>query len=507
MKENNRWITGLHRTAACTLFIISFLVLLTYAERLLMEKNAERAMVAHEAVAPQSVDVVFLGSSHVYGGVIPQKLMDDYGIASINASSALQPLWQSVYEMEWLLQRQKPRVVVLDLFLPDKLPRGIGDAPDSEHRDYQYSFLGVLHRAMPWINPIKYTAAMRETMLDPNAIPYLSTISVRHPDLWAVDWKDFQRVAGHSISHAALNYFYLFEHFADFPEAFPEPDAAALLPEFSAKQLRLLAELCQRNQIELIFTAIPHWPSASWLNHMEQVRLLAEEVGVTYLPMETIIENSEFDFGSDMADFGHTNFTGAKKVSEYLGRYLKEQYELPDRREDADPRYDAWKKRPYQYEAYDTASYMQYVREIDEWSLLTENLNEDFLTIFAYNQPYDKRNPEWVNYDIISNLGAMGLEHIGEFLEEQGNYFAILDGAEIREEGMVQGELNFASLENGFPLTIRTENGGNLQVKLGNRDISCGHEGLNIIFYNKVENRLIKGTCLDLCGEEVFFGH
>ena len=510
MKGSSRVGVGMRRVIACALFVCLFLTLLTYVERILMEKNAERALVAHEAIPPYSADVVFLGSSHVYGGIIPQKLMDDHGISSVNAASALQPVWQGVYELEWLFQRQKPRVVVLDLFLLGKLPRGIDIASEAEFDDRYYSFLGVLHRAMPWTNPVKYTTSFREAWMDPFAIPYLSAVSVRHPELWKTDLESFWRAEGKTISHATFNYFYLSEVFDDFPKAFPAADPDAAFSEFMREQLALIAKICEKNQAQLLLTAVPFWPGAEWLSMAEQVRLWAEEGNITnvaYLPMEDIIEGSGFDFGRDMADDGHANFSGAKKTTAYVGQYLKAHYELADRREDTDARYDPWKKRPYQYEAYDVASYMRYVKDIDEWSMLAENLNEDYLVILAYNQEYDRRKPEWENYDIVSLLEMIGLEEIGTFLEEDANYFAIMDGATVREENLVHGELDYAALENGFPLTIRTENGGNLQVKLENREISCGHEGLNLIFYNKVENKVIRAICIDLCGEEISFVH
>ena len=42
-----------------------------------------------------------------------------------------------------------------------------------------------------------------------------------------------------------------------------------------------------------------------------------------------------FDYASDLTDTSHCNRWGAEKVTSYVGAYLKENYDLPDRRGDA----------------------------------------------------------------------------------------------------------------------------------------------------------------------------
>ena len=48
------------------------------------------------------------------------------------------------------------------------------------------------------------------------------------------------------------------------------------------------------------------------------------------------------DYNTDIADYGtHVNSTGAEKCTDYLGKYLDENYSLPDHRNDS--KYSRWK--------------------------------------------------------------------------------------------------------------------------------------------------------------------
>ena len=63
----------------------------------------------------EEVDVLCIGSSHVYYGINTCQLYDDYGIASYLLASPGQPVWISYYLLEEALKTQKPRLVIFDI--------------------------------------------------------------------------------------------------------------------------------------------------------------------------------------------------------------------------------------------------------------------------------------------------------------------------------------------------------------------------------------------------------
>ena len=62
------------------------------------------------------VDVLFLGSSHVYCSVIPAQLWEDYGMASFNMAISGQDLASSYYSFKEALKTQDLDVVCVDLY-------------------------------------------------------------------------------------------------------------------------------------------------------------------------------------------------------------------------------------------------------------------------------------------------------------------------------------------------------------------------------------------------------
>ena len=64
-----------------------------------------------------TVDVLFLGSSHAAAAFSPQELYDGYGITSYNLGSEQQNLLITYYWLKEALRYQSPKVVVLDCLM------------------------------------------------------------------------------------------------------------------------------------------------------------------------------------------------------------------------------------------------------------------------------------------------------------------------------------------------------------------------------------------------------
>ena len=64
------------------------------------------------------------------------------------------------------------------------------------------------------------------------------------------------------------------------------------------------------------------------------------EEGVTYIDFNKMYDELSLDFTTDMAEKVHLNFSGTKKLTEYLGNYIVNNYDIPDRRGDA--KYSSW---------------------------------------------------------------------------------------------------------------------------------------------------------------------
>ena len=75
------------------------------------------------------------------------------------------------------------------------------------------------------------------------------------------------------------------------------------------------------------------------------VQVIADEYGVPYLNFHQI--PGVVSMAVDMANRSHLNDSGARKVSYYIGDFIKENFDIPDRRND--PAYASWTE---QYETF-----------------------------------------------------------------------------------------------------------------------------------------------------------
>ena len=107
----------------CILTLI-ILFLLVIINNILMTKNFFNSEYPTTATYKNfykldrdTVDVLFLGSSHCVTSFDPQVLYDEYGITSYNLGSGAQSIMVSYYWLEEALRYQSPKVVVLDTYM------------------------------------------------------------------------------------------------------------------------------------------------------------------------------------------------------------------------------------------------------------------------------------------------------------------------------------------------------------------------------------------------------
>lgn len=101
--------------------------------------------------------------------------------------------------------------------------------------------------------------------------------------------------------------------------------------------LNKVNDTCRKRGIGLMLLDMPSAKAWSYEKH-QAVAAFAEANGIPFLDMN--IEAKEgrflFDWTTDTKDAGsHLNLSGAQKATAYLGAYLKEHYDLPDRRLDS----------------------------------------------------------------------------------------------------------------------------------------------------------------------------
>ncbi|WP_051226524.1 SGNH/GDSL hydrolase family protein [Butyrivibrio sp. MC2013] len=335
-----------------------------------------------------SVDVLFVGSSHAFEDFNTGTLWDEYGMAGFVLGASIQPTWNSYYYLKEALKTQTPRLIVLE---------GYSVALDYEYSDDQRIIKNNfgLKLSADKIESLRTSAPLerfKEFFLE--YIQYHTRYRELErgdfePDqgdpLYA-DWKGF----GCSISTESLE----------------SIDAAAItdtrpLFEKSEEYYRRIIELAQSRDIPILIVMSPF----AGITVEEQMAFnrageIASEYGAAFINCNNLVSDIGLDYTTDMADIGHLNFRGTPKFSRYIGAYITEHYDIPDRR--GDERYSSWERDA---EYIRQKIYDQELTEITDLAAYADKLRNPFYTLFiSFDGEYGDVNVPDLRY-VLDRIG------------------------------------------------------------------------------------------------------
>lgn len=276
-----------------------------------------------------SIDVVFMGSSHIHCGINNAELWTDYGIASMDYSAAEQTFWQTYYYIQELLKTQRPKMICLDVF------SAVVNTDDWQYKLLYENVYGMRFSMTKW----KMLEASCETL--EMRMQYISNMFGYHTRYTVLTPEDYRAVT--QLPEDMRNYKGYTPFLAANPiQARQYPDAQPDgLTEKIEKYLRLIIELCQKEEIELFLMVVPY---EQWTEYhactFKEIELLAAEYSVPYVNYAEMMVEIGMDPVTDFRDPTHMNHQGATKFSSILGAYLSESCGIPDRR--GEPGYESW---------------------------------------------------------------------------------------------------------------------------------------------------------------------
>lgn len=280
----------------------------------------------------EKIDVLFLGSSHVHCNVNTQILWDEYGIASYLSTGAEQPLWNSYHYLVDALKSQTPKLVVLDMYCPSRY-----------YDDYQMTWIDENLDGMR-VSFNKYEAVMASA--DTDRMEYLFAFlkyHTRYDELKASDFENF--IWDRTEQRCWKGYTQLARH-----AELTEPDLSHVtqvqeMTEKSQEYFDKIVALTKKEGIPLALVSAPYLPEEEDQMVYNDIAQQAEELGLLFLNYNTteMYRETGIDFSSDFADHTHLNGEGSRKYTQHLGGWLKENYEIPDRR--GRKGYESWEEQ------------------------------------------------------------------------------------------------------------------------------------------------------------------
>lgn len=277
-----------------------------------------RAIDTFHEMPENSFEVIGYGSSHMWRGINPRELYSSYGIGSYNYGCNWQNINTTLLFIRDSLVTQKPKVAVIETYLVGsyKSDQNIDgeiyyttaiDKPDIKKEYLKMCFGNDKERFLSYYMPL---CAFHDNWTGINNVSFIPKSE------WDYGFeKTFGFVQLGTVTPV---------HIADkseFSQSELDDTSLAILDE--------IVKVCNENDIQIVFLTIPSQEEYSYSDAMSRYAL---DKGIKIIDGYDAMIGSQMglDGETDFSDEGHLNVAGADKVSNYLGGYLVNNFELTD---------------------------------------------------------------------------------------------------------------------------------------------------------------------------------
>ncbi|PTY39720.1 hypothetical protein [Brachyspira hampsonii] len=447
-------------------FVLIFCILLYSVSRVLRLKNdggLSQTYMFYEQ-PKNSIDALFIGSSHVYCDIDPAILYKEYGISSYNFSSSEQTLLLSYLRLKEILKIQKPKLIILEGYML------IFDNLFFSDYSFLMGTLGIkfsldkinlmkLHipktRLNEFFNPFyhyhnRYSSLLMSDFIQPDHIKFYKGLYIQY-----------------SVKKVVRN-----NSFTE--ERLP---LMGIVEEYYRKSILLSKE----NNIPIIVIISPYSFGDDDNKKFNMAKDIAEEYNVPFINFNLYYDNYNLDFSKDFRDAGHLNYKGVMKFNRYLGKYLKENYDLPDRR--GDPKYYSWDMNAkYQYKEIYNFELKQYTN-FNEYIEKVKNADDYIIGITMLGN-YQKNDA--VVQSIATNF------NINNIYLQNASY--VIDNNKLMYSSSGSNNYLFYK-EIGNYTDLAVQNGQKLSINRTNYIEATN--GINMVIYDKFTEEIVDNIYLE----------
>ncbi len=272
-----------------------------------------------------TIDVVLTGSSGMKEYFIPAEAYHDFGVTVGNVSTSGQMFRSVEYLVKEARKTQAPKLFVIEtrqLIYEDTAIH------DSDMRNVTDS----IHFSKNWYDAVNALFADVDAALPDEEYKLadhffsIGTYHNRWKSMNEYDFKDYPDMwSGYLIN---TNY----ESYDNVP-AEAEGIEEEPITEIQEKALRDTLAFCKsQTDCKFLFITVPYYMEDKHLRRNAYVARVIQEEGFDYLDLNTVSDQFGFIPQIDFRDWAHVNSYGALKYTDWLTSYLKDRYDLPDRR-------------------------------------------------------------------------------------------------------------------------------------------------------------------------------
>ncbi len=466
-------------------FVVVFVLLFLAVTQVFVDKSMVKTddwpttstMAGFYDMEENTVDVIFLGSSHAFAAFNPQELYNEYGLTSYNLGSGQQNMLVSYYWLEEALKYQSPQAVVLDCMVA--FPYETEEVLNSSEENIRKA-----------IDPMKFSSTKWNAIQDICSYDSEQTITsylfplLRYHERWKeLDEDDFsysELVQSNELKgYSALKVNTNPERFA--PVYTDETIGEVPFDPIQEKYLEKIVSLCKENGIQLVLTRTPYYTATT--KEYNRLVSFAQENGlivVDYNLRQTQLL-IDYDNVSDQYDLEHANLQGATKITDYMGEILTT--ELGVTGDGVDEQYEVTK---------------EYYLEKQTDAILRNSYDPAEFISLLQNERYDVFITTMGDYstvltdEIITALQGIGVD-IDFSTSPKAFYVAMLEGT-IDQCGTLNGldETEITGvMRDGYSNYSLVASERVSHIYIDDTEYSRITEGINIVVYNPEERKVL----------------
>ena len=434
------------------LYIVSFLfiglILLFYVQNALIPIGVRRENVKkmYEEIGEiENLDVIFMGTSHVYNGISPMELYLNYGITSYDLATSAQPVELLPDLLSEVFLNSSPQIVAVDVSRFFK--------SDDEDSYWRYVIDNVPNSSL------KLNIAKKYLSYNKNA-GFLSCFFpiITYHDSWqTLLSSNYFRPSEYRFSFMGYR---MVDYWVpaslsgnDHLDSFLQQIDANPSIEANAKDIiDELNSLCKKNNSHLVLIKVPtmvlptHYLGAWTMQKHTVIKEICQELGVDFYDLQYDYD-AKIDWNKDTCDGGrHLNHLGAKKISNVLGKIFQNQNLSPTRT------CLFYEKRVEKYKKMEAISSIQLCSKLDDY--VNKIKGNEYCIIVAADQDFTAGLDE-EDYCLLETLGLKKIkdaQYMDSYLAFIG-YGEVSEylGKELLESDFKVGDVIFHAQSAGYP--------------------------------------------------------
>lgn len=388
--------------------------------------------------------MLFFGNSHMANGVFPMELWNNYGITSHNLAGFGLRMPSIYWIMKIALDESAPALVIIDchnVSAEEKIGR-------KEMLHGSIDYLALDYNKIQMINDL-----MEEPR---DRLEFYWHFTVYHDRWWDLDQADFERKnnmqKGAEIAFDVVS-----------PRRMAQRPAEIVgVDSVGVEYLRRMIEECQSQKIEVLLTYLPFPAAEEEWEEALYVENIAQEYGISYM---NFLDLSVVDLEVDCSDANsHLNGSGGRKVTDYIGKYIKEHYNIGDHR--GQEEYAGWEEDYRRYTRY-KLDVMAQTETLDKYLVMLADPAFDCCIYVDGDAGIWQQNEMYMA--LIDNIAGGRSETLSQVVSQGNDYFLIVDNTGGRVDENVEGAP--FSLETSFGnVCYEMDEKGNRMLSLQDED-------------------------------------